>query len=92
MALPPDDIPKAIAGMEALAKNGLRYPSRNTASSRTSAPAWQSATPAEEADAHLTPAGFRRRPRRAERLGPRGRIGLALFASCVSSWVFLSGE
>jgi uncharacterized protein (DUF169 family) len=26
MALPPDDIPKAIAGMEALAKNGLRYP------------------------------------------------------------------
>ena len=24
MALPPDDIPKAIAGMEALAKNGLR--------------------------------------------------------------------
>jgi uncharacterized protein (DUF169 family) len=26
MALPPDDIVKAIAGMEALAKNGLRYP------------------------------------------------------------------
>jgi len=26
MALPPDDIAKAIAGMEALAKNGLRYP------------------------------------------------------------------
>ena len=26
MALPPDDIGKAIAGMEALAKNGLRYP------------------------------------------------------------------
>jgi uncharacterized protein (DUF169 family) len=26
MALPPDDLPKAIAGMEALAKNGLRYP------------------------------------------------------------------
>jgi uncharacterized protein (DUF169 family) len=26
MALPPDDLPKAIAGMEALAKNGFRYP------------------------------------------------------------------
>jgi hypothetical protein len=26
MALPPDDIAKAIAGMEALARNGLRYP------------------------------------------------------------------
>ena len=26
MALPPDDIAKAIAGMEALSKNGLRYP------------------------------------------------------------------
>lgn len=26
MALPPDDIAKAIKGMEALAKNGLRYP------------------------------------------------------------------
>ena len=26
MALPPDDIPKSIAGMEALSKNGLRYP------------------------------------------------------------------
>ena len=26
MAVPPDAIPKAIAGMEALAKNGLRYP------------------------------------------------------------------
>ena len=26
MALPPDNIPKAIAGMEALSKNGLRYP------------------------------------------------------------------
>ena len=26
MALPPDDITNAIAGMEALAKNGLRYP------------------------------------------------------------------
>ena len=26
MALPPNDIPKAIAGVEALAKNGLRYP------------------------------------------------------------------
>jgi uncharacterized protein (DUF169 family) len=26
MALSPDDLPKAIAGMEALAKNGLRYP------------------------------------------------------------------
>ena len=26
MALPPDDIVKAIAGMEALAKNGFRYP------------------------------------------------------------------
>ena len=26
MALPPDYLPKAIAGMEALAKNGLRYP------------------------------------------------------------------
>ena len=26
MALPPDELPKAIAGMEALAKNGLRYP------------------------------------------------------------------
>ena len=26
MALPPDDIVKAIAGMEELAKNGLRYP------------------------------------------------------------------
>jgi hypothetical protein len=26
MALPPEGIPKAIAGMEALAKNGLRYP------------------------------------------------------------------
>jgi len=26
MALPPDEIPKAIIGMEALAKNGLRYP------------------------------------------------------------------
>ena len=26
MALPPSDLPKAIAGMQALAKNGLRYP------------------------------------------------------------------
>jgi len=26
MALPPDDLDKAIAGMEALSKNGLRYP------------------------------------------------------------------
>ena len=26
MALPPDYLGKAIAGMEALAKNGLRYP------------------------------------------------------------------
>ena len=26
MALPPDYLAKAIAGMEALAKNGLRYP------------------------------------------------------------------
>lgn len=26
MALPPADLPKAIAGMQALAKNGLRYP------------------------------------------------------------------
>jgi hypothetical protein len=26
MALPPGDIAKAIVGMEALAKNGLRYP------------------------------------------------------------------
>ena len=26
MALPPDDVAKAIAGMEALAKNGFRYP------------------------------------------------------------------
>src|ERR1700747_1275774 len=26
MALPPEDIGKSIAGMEALAKNGLRYP------------------------------------------------------------------
>src|SRR5262249_53318500 len=26
MALPPDDVPRAIAGMKALAKNGLRYP------------------------------------------------------------------
>ena len=26
MALPPDEIPRAIAGMEALAKNGFRYP------------------------------------------------------------------
>jgi hypothetical protein len=26
MALPPEEIPKAIAGMEALAKNGFRYP------------------------------------------------------------------
>ena len=26
MALPPDYLPKAIAGMEALSKNGLRYP------------------------------------------------------------------
>ncbi len=26
MALPPDYLPKAIAGMEALAKNGFRYP------------------------------------------------------------------
>jgi uncharacterized protein (DUF169 family) len=26
MALPPEHLPKAIAGMEALAKNGLRYP------------------------------------------------------------------
>jgi uncharacterized protein (DUF169 family) len=26
MALPPEDIAKAVAGMDALAKNGLRYP------------------------------------------------------------------
>jgi uncharacterized protein (DUF169 family) len=26
MAIPPDYLPKAIAGMEALSKNGLRYP------------------------------------------------------------------
>ncbi len=26
MALPPEYLPKAIAGMEALSKNGLRYP------------------------------------------------------------------
>ena len=26
MACPPADLPKAIAGMQALAKNGLRYP------------------------------------------------------------------
>ena len=26
MALPPDDLEKAITGMEALAKNGFRYP------------------------------------------------------------------
>ena len=26
MALPPEYLPKAIAGMEALAKNGFRYP------------------------------------------------------------------
>ena len=26
MALPPEDVAKAIAGMEALAKNGFRYP------------------------------------------------------------------
>jgi hypothetical protein len=26
MALPPADLPKAIAGMRALAANGLRYP------------------------------------------------------------------
>jgi len=26
MALPPDYLAKAITGMEALAKNGLRYP------------------------------------------------------------------
>ena len=26
MALPPDDVPRAIAGMKALAKNGFRYP------------------------------------------------------------------
>ena len=26
MALPPAYIPKAVAGMEALSKNGLRYP------------------------------------------------------------------
>jgi hypothetical protein len=26
MALPPEQIPKAITGMEALSKNGLRYP------------------------------------------------------------------
>ncbi|HTN28802.1 MAG TPA: hypothetical protein VL180_13575, partial [Burkholderiales bacterium] len=26
MALPPEDIVKAITGMEALAKNGFRYP------------------------------------------------------------------
>ena len=26
MALPPADLPKAIAGMQALAANGLRYP------------------------------------------------------------------
>jgi hypothetical protein len=26
MALPPEDVGKAIAGMRALAKNGLRYP------------------------------------------------------------------
>jgi hypothetical protein len=26
MALPPEFLPKAIAGMEALAKNGFRYP------------------------------------------------------------------
>jgi hypothetical protein len=56
MALPPDEIPKAIAGMEALSKNGLRYRFPQTASSRTSATAWRSATPAEEADAHLTAA------------------------------------
>ncbi len=26
MALPPDLLPKAVAGMEALARNGFRYP------------------------------------------------------------------
>jgi hypothetical protein len=33
MALPPADLPKAIAGMQALAKNGLRYPMNRSMSS-----------------------------------------------------------
>ena len=48
MALPPDYLPKAIAGMEALAKNGLalsvpaiRHPAGRAA------PGWRSAIPAE---------------------------------------------
>ena len=40
MALPPDQLAKAIEGMKALAKNGFRYLPLS-ASSRTSAPAWR---------------------------------------------------
>jgi uncharacterized protein (DUF169 family) len=41
MALPPDDIAKAITGMEALARTACAIPFRNTASSRMFAPAWR---------------------------------------------------
>jgi len=41
MALPPDYLPKAIAGMEAVAKTDCATRFRNTASSRMRAPGWR---------------------------------------------------
>ena len=92
MALPPDDIPKAIAGMRRLQKTACATPFRNTASNRTSAPAWRSATLAEAAKATLLPLRFRQRPPLGECLGPWWRIGLALFATCASSGAVLLGK
>ncbi len=51
MALPPDYLPKAIAGMEALAKTDCATRFRNTVSSRMCAPGWRSAIPAALAEA-----------------------------------------
>lgn len=44
MALPSDEIPEAIAGMEAVSGNGLRYPFPHTAPGRMTAPEWRSGT------------------------------------------------
>jgi hypothetical protein len=52
MALPPNYLPKAITGMEALAKTDCATRFRNAASSRMCAPVRPSATPAAPAKGH----------------------------------------
>jgi len=84
MALPPDYLPKAIAGMERSPRTGCATRSRNTASSRTCAPAWRSAIRAAEPERapfrrrRRSCRGGRRRPsrRRPHRAVHRGQVDL----------------